>query len=343
MRVALYHFFPSAVWNRGGGEEHYERSLSELIAAGCDAVRFEPHRPLAADILHVFGSSIHVAELAVAAKAAGLRVVVSTIAYSERPSWQWVGAHALNVVGKAPLTFRLRRNMLQCADALVTSSEYELGQVCRRYGVSPPLGGTVKVAVDPDIAVGSARRFREMYGIRGAFVLQCGRVNNHKGQLRTVAAARRVGIPVVLLGGVDPSARKYGERVRAEVRRSSDVWWLGVDGADRRLIADAYAACSAHVLPSVSECPGLVNLEAAAAGKPVVAGRYPPLVEYLGDACCYVDPMSNRSIVRGIRTALDRPELGSQCKELVSSLSWQSAARELVDLYHQVSALPSER
>lgn len=340
MVVALYHYFPPAVWNRGGGELHFERSLSELIAAGCDAVRFQPHDPPPnIDILHIFGSNIHVADLAQSAKAVGLRVVVSTIAYSERANWQWRGARILERLGMAPTAFRLRRAMFRSADALVTSSGYELAQVCERYGANPLVSRVVKVGVDPTITEGLAERFLERYPVSEPFVLHCGRVSHHKGQLRTIAAARRLGVSVVIVGGVDPWSLEYGQRVQAEVRSSDDVHWLGKNGATPQLIADAYAACAVHVLPSISECPGLVNLEAAAVGKPVVTGRYPPLVEYLGEAGCYVNPMSIRSIANGIEAALSDPDMGNRSREAVRSLSWKSAAQELIRLYDEVSLL----
>ncbi len=94
-------------------------------------------------------------------------------------------------------------------------------------------------------------------------------------------------------------------------------------------------------LPSLTEGVGLPALEAAACGCPVVATTESPLPELLGQAGRFVDPRDERSLERALADVLQSRELRRTMSVAgivaAGSLSWESAARRLVDLFEQPS------
>jgi glycosyltransferase involved in cell wall biosynthesis len=117
------------------------------------------------------------------------------------------------------------------------------------------------------------------------FLLTVGRLVPHKGADRAIAIARRVGLPLVIVGAVTPyledSEPFYEERVRPHVdgRAVAHCPDLGNDDVHALM-----ARARAFLFPISWEEPfGLVVAEAMAAGTPVVAtprGALPELVAH---------------------------------------------------------------
>lgn len=116
------------------------------------------------------------------------------------------------------------------------------------------------------------------------FVLTVGRLVPHKGADRAIAIARRVGLPLVIVGAVTPylagSAPFYEERIRPHVDGAAVAHYADLGNADVHALM---ARAKAFLFPISWEEPfGLVVAEAMAAGTPVVAtprGSLPELVD----------------------------------------------------------------
>ncbi len=93
----------------------------------------------------------------------------------------------------------------------------------------------------------------------------------------------------------------------------------------------AHARCVAY--PSLWEGFGLVAGEALAAGAPVVCSDIPALREVAGDDAEYCDPRSVDSIADALRRALDGPRPTRR-----RTLTWESAARALADVWQELVA-----
>ncbi len=90
------------------------------------------------------------------------------------------------------------------------------------------------------------------------------------------------------------------------------------------------------VLPSLTEGLGLPAIEAAACGCPVIATTESPLPELLGDGGRYIDPRDPESLAQTLAEVLQSSEVRRHMREAgiaaAGRLSWQAAARRLVDL-----------
>src|SRR5690606_26961532 len=76
---------------------------------------------------------------------------------------------------------------------------------------------------------------------------------------------------------------------------------------DGQLLASCYAACRCLVLTSLFETPGLVALEAAAQGVPLVLTDRGCTREYFGHHACYVSPLDWAAIRQAVESAATQP------------------------------------
>jgi len=131
--------------------------------------------------------------------------------------------------------------------------------------------------VDPDRVAALRRRLglegRRVVGYAGRFVEE-----KRPDLLLAALAPVRAALPdvaAVFAGQVDLPYERYVERCRAQIVAQADaVRFTGLLDDDAELAA-FYALCDVLVLPSQSECFGLVQVEAMLCGTPVVATDIP--------------------------------------------------------------------
>ena len=181
---------------------------------------------------------------------------------------------ALNAEGQGdscwPLNRERLRVLLRQADGLLPNSWLEL-QALRNdlqwegdcfeiahYGVDPSLF----LDADPEL-------FREQTGLKEPFIMQAGRIEPGKNQAMLCWALRKTDVPIVLIGG-----SKHWPSYAELCRSISGPKLTIIDHIPQHLLASAYAAAAVHTLPSWMETCGLVSLEAALSGTPLVGSTF---------------------------------------------------------------------
>lgn len=159
-----------------------------------------------------------------------------------------------------------------------------------------------------------------------SFILCVGRIEPNKNQVSLLLAARTLNIPVVLIGS-EP-VPKYAALCRAIAGGS--VQFLGPLSRDR--VAYALTRAAVHCLPSFAETPGLVNLEAATRGCPLVCSNRGAEREYFGDGASYCDPLDLDSIAGAIQAAMSSP------KPAYQPATWSDVAAELIKVYDLIGS-----
>ena len=222
------------------------------------------------------------------------------------------------------------------ADGLLPNSWLELQSVRRDLHWHGDCFSVATYGVDPvPFLNADPLAFRRWSGLNGPFVLQAGRVEPAKNQAMLLLALRDTNLPVVLAG-------------------ATDIWPEYVDlckaiGGNRlilaghlpsELLASAYAAASCHALPSWCETCGLVSLEAALTGTPVVGSTVGHEVEYLQGDAWLADPADPMAIRQAVEAAIgagrdsERPRRLRQ--RVLEQFNWLRTAEATETLYRRV-------
>lgn len=170
--------------------------------------------------------------------------------------------------------------------------------------------------------------------IQDGFVLQVGRIEPRKNQVGLLQALQTVGLDIVLVGQTPRGGAAYRCQCEALARLRGRVHFIESVSYDH--LPNLYARAGVHTLPSWSERPGLVTLEAAACGCRVVATRPGPITEYLGSAAEYCQPDDQASIRRAILDSLSRPNPDGLADKVRRQFTWQRTADITRSAYEQV-------
>jgi D-inositol-3-phosphate glycosyltransferase len=248
---------------------------------------------------------------------------------------------------------RAEADVIACSDAILASCVAEADQLVRLYGADPARVEIVAPGVDhaffsPGDRAGARHALRHLRLGDGPVLLFVGRIQPLKGldvAVRALAALDRPDATLVVVGGAS------GLEGSAEVERIDKlVAELGltdrvriVDPVPHHLLSTYYRAADVCLVPSRSESFGLVALEAAACGTPVVAaavGGLRTLVEHehTGFLVEGRDPADFAAYAREI---LSMPamaaELSAQAASRARDYTWSTAAARLRRLYSDIT------
>jgi len=246
-----------------------------------------------------------------------------------------------NLRGEKALAF----SVLRAADAVVATSTPAHGEALRQ-GVRPDRLHLLTPAVDDYFfnAKPCPERARSRYGLEGKMVLlTVGRLVERKGHelvIRALPQMRREFPDLAyLIVGAGPMEEKL-ERVAREEGVSGAVIFAG--RLSREELVECYAACDVFVMPhrelpdGDTEGAGIVFLEAAALGKPVIAGITGGTGDSVldGETGFRVDSTSPQEIVQRASQLLRDRALARRMGEagrrgVLRERRWEDRAQEL--------------
>ena len=168
--------------------------------------------------------------------------------------------------------------VIRCSDVILANSAEEVRQLTHHYGAVESRIEVVPPGVDHTFfSPGFQDDARNALGIGpGPLLLFVGRIQPLKGvdvAVRTLAELDRADATLVVVGGASgvegPDEERRVRRLVSELGLTERVRFVPPQAHDR--LATWYRASDVVVMPSRSESFGLVALEAAACGVPVVA------------------------------------------------------------------------
>ncbi|WP_419921487.1 glycosyltransferase [Candidatus Poriferisodalis sp.] len=241
------------------------------------------------------------------------------------------------------------QQVIDCADAVFASGDAEAAQLQSLYDVPPERVHVLTPGVDRAMfAPGQRHAARAAIGLRpGPVLLFVGRIQPLKGaELATeTLAALRAGCAggadaqLVIVGG--PSGPD-GDATLA--RLHAMVTDLGLDDAvtfvdplPHHLLSTYYRAADVCLVPSRSESFGLVALEAAACGTPVVASDVGGLRDNVVDGVTgfLVARRDSGAFAQRVTEILSDPLLGLRLGDAGSrraeSFTWRASARAALE------------
>jgi glycosyltransferase involved in cell wall biosynthesis len=235
--------------------------------------------------------------------------------------------------------WQIQRDLLLSADQILPNSHAEARVLARDFRLSEKWNQEALIV--PNAVNG--RMFSELVKPSKAFLdsvggvgyaLQVGRVSPEKNNLGLIEALWDIDISIVFVGQPSPYDSDYVKRCRErafERGRVHFVRWIPHDE-----LPAVYRFASVHVLPSWRETPGLVSLEAAAAGCRVVSTSVGSAHEYFGEFAWYCHPANERSIRQAVLAALETPKSKLLQQHVLRNFTWDKVARATLNGYQRV-------
>lgn len=242
--------------------------------------------------------------------------------------------------------------VMACSDAVLASCSVEASQIAGLYGVDSSRIEVVPPGVDHAFfSPGHRPQARRALGLpAGPMLLFVGRIQALKGvdvAVRTLAAIGDAGNAfLVVVGG--PSGADGAAEVARVRRLVSQLGLVGrvrfVDPQPHELLSTYYRAADVCLVPSRSESFGLVALEAAACGTPVVAagvGGLRTLVDH-GTTGFLVDDRDPEGFASFVDQILEDPRRAHLMSRAASTrtrrYTWSLAANQLRVLCTRLTA-----
>jgi D-inositol-3-phosphate glycosyltransferase len=240
--------------------------------------------------------------------------------------------------------------VIRCSDALLVSSRPEADDLVRLYDADPARIAVVAPGIDHAFfAPGDQAQARRALGLPldRPVLLFAGRIQPLKGLLVAVRTAALVkGAELAVVGG--PS----GAEGEAEIERARALAAeLGIADGVRfvppqahELLSTWYRAADACLVPSRSESFGLVALEAAACGTPVVAAAVGGLRALIDNGVTgyLIDGRAPENFADAVHRLLaDRwgaAEMAAEAATRARDFTWKAAAVGLLGLYEDLTA-----
>jgi starch synthase len=240
--------------------------------------------PVTADLVHCHTWYTHLAGI-LTRLAYGIPLVITV--HSLEPLRPWKREQ---LGGGYDVSTWVERTALQMADAVVAVSRETREDVLRLFEVAPERIHVIHNGIDADeYARTDATDAMKGLGVDPSlpYVLFVGRVTRQKGIVHLVRAIRHLdpGIGVVLAAGQPDTPAIAAEMeagvATAQAERPNVVWIPRM--LDRPSVVQLYSHAAIFCCPSVYEPFGIINLEAMAAERPVVASAVGGIPEVVVD------------------------------------------------------------
>lgn len=247
--------------------------------------------------------------------------------------------------------------VVAAADMLIANTVDEAKDLINCYDAAPDRVEVVEPGVDLTLfQPRSQDDARARLGLSGDVLLFVGRIQPLKAPDVVLRAAAILladptrSLTVAIVGGPSGSGLDHPESMSdlaAELGISDRVRFVAPVG--RETLADWYAAASVVCVPSYNESFGLVALEAAASGTPVVAaavGGLPTAVRH-GVSGLLVEGHDPADYAAAISRILDNPELRASLAaggiEQAAQFTWSRAADSILEVYGTAQKLREGR
>lgn len=241
-------------------------------------------------------------------------------------------------------------DVIACSDIITANSVVELHELVRHYGADPSRIEIVPPGVDHAFfSPGSRRGARQALGLGDEPVLLfVGRIQPLKGVDVAVEALSRLRDPRARMLIVGGSSGTEGDNHAAEVRdlitdRGLDNRITMVPPQPHHVLSTYYRAADVTIVPSRSESFGLVALESAACGTPVVAsdvGGLRTLVDH-GRTGLRVPGRDPDDFAVAVERIIGDPtfaeRLSKRAAEAATAYTWTSMAARLRRVYADLS------
>lgn len=176
----------------------------------------------------------------------------------------------------------------------------------------------------------SGERFKRKFGIKKPFALFIGRLDASKQPQWIIEIARHMKDAQFVISG--------NGTMEAQLKSMAPKNVTFYPRFSRADLLDSYAACSALMMPSLTETEGLVAQEAMACGAPVLISDLDILREVVGKGgfACRNSTEMGRKLSEILGDPQMRREMGERAKEEIKKRDINLSVEKLVKLYESL-------
>ena len=201
----------------------------------------------------------------------------------------------------------IERVALEAADRVIAVSSQSKGEILTHFNIPPERVTVIHNGIDlATWKPSSARATRQAYGIEGDYILFVGRVCRQKGMIHLLEAMKYVDPDVRLVCcAAAADTPEIEQEIAAKVNETPRCLWINAWLHEEQYI-ELYSHCAVFACPSVYEPFGIINLEAMACERPVVASAVGGIPEVVvpGETGLLVPPADSRALANALNRVL---------------------------------------
>lgn len=219
-----------------------------------------------------------------------------------------------------------------CSQSLLTDAQRRVPEIKHKCKVIPNGVDLVEF------------KYREKHKHPNPYIFSLANFHHYKGLDILIMAFKEVSekyanVDLIIVG--DGYLRENHQELAGLLGLKDKIIFLG-QVSEREKIVELFNGCEFFVLPSRCEPFGIVNLEAMAAGKAIVATNNGGIPEVVRDGVngILVKPQDDKVLAEGIMRLLEdtdlRNRLGENGRKMVSQYAWERITDEYLKVYHKV-------
>jgi glycogen synthase len=238
----------------------------------------------------------------------------------------------------------IERIALEVADRVVAVSTQSKGEILAHFNIPPERVVVIHNGIDLQTwKHSSATATRQAYGIEGDYILFVGRASRQKGMVHLLEAMKHVdpGVRLVCCTSAADTP-EVEEEIAAKVKKTPRCLWIKTRLPEKQYI-ELYSNCTVFACPSVYEPFGIINLEAMACERPVVASVVGGIPEVVvpGKTGLLVPPADPRALADALNRILRDRGLAHQMglagrRRVEEHFSWTSIAAKTRRMYEEL-------
>ncbi|MBE5966482.1 MAG: glycosyltransferase [Lachnospiraceae bacterium] len=335
MRVLIQSYNTVCQNKSGGMQIRVEKTANALQNIGIDVSCFNAFQSNIndCDILHIFMLDIENYALIRCAKAAGKKIVISSV-INLLNGWK---IDLYRYINRLPLatTYKLLFEILCMADAVIVETDKEAAFVKKHYKVA---GEKIRIIPNGSDWINDCdSSIYKCIDRNSEYALIVGRFDENKNQLNVIRALKNTGIQTAFIGGGNHSGASYYRKCIQEAKPYSNFHFLGWVDHKSELIKSAYANCKTLIVPSYSETFGLTIVEGGMAGANLAVSKTLPILDYnvFTEAELFM-PDDINSIKTAVINAMKKPKSETMKENIKRFFSWESVAQKHMELYLEI-------
>ena len=243
------------------------------------------------------------------------------------------------------LTSWIEKVALLNADRIIAVSNQSRGEILDNFEVDPKKVVVIHNGIDLNkwrhVDTTEARQAYDLMGQR--YILFVGRTSRQKGLVHLIHAMKYVdpGVKLVCCTSA-PDTPEVEEEIAAAVAQEPRCVWINTM-LPKPLYVELYSQCEVFACPSVYEPFGIINLEAMACERPVVASAVGGIQEVVvpGETGFLVPPADPKALADALNKVLRDKEMAHRFgqagrKRVVEHFSWSSIAEKTIAMYQEL-------